>query len=761
MDSDTLGARRGWVGVVGAVADARLVVAGLALRRDERKPAREFYVWIRSAMDAWLAQDPDDADALVRRAHACWGLAQLEASTTDPAAIFAAARADLLRATELTPDDPTPWRDLLHLEGLAADADRAWGRDPLALLRDAHAVADRWLARPLEPDIRAGALALRGAAAVSLAKRLLDRGEPMDAEYEGAMADLAEAQALQPDDPDLAGTLGHAHLLAGDRAMTRGESPREALTRSLACYRELQRGAEGPGPAHRHALAVTLATYGNFCGRWGEDPSPFFAEALALATALEAEVGVPDMPELTGTVHVHQAEVEFAAHRDPTAACRGALEAFARARERRGGRVTGLASRRQANALYLRGRWEQLQGVDPTRSLMAAADAYGAAIELAGLDPSARADRSLVHVALGEWAAATGGDPRPHYREALADQDAVVAALPKNAGALHSRGVTHRALAQAQFQRGEDPSEALGRARDDLNLAIAHDATSPDRLNDRGLLFRTWAEILLAASESAELQLRLALQDFDRALELAPDHRAARNNRGNTWSSVAKTQRWREEDPRDALRRGLADFDWLLAAAPDDMDAWSNRGLLHQEMGDAERGWGDGDADAHYALAVADFDAALARNPRSVAAYTNRGVVHVSRGHAAEAAGRDPRPHHRAAVQDHTAALALAPGDPGVLVNRAAARSALATARATAGEPADTVAAARAAGLVDADGAVGANPRLWQAHALRGRLLADLQRRDEALTAYDAALTLHPGHPTVLAWRRALVEGER
>jgi tetratricopeptide (TPR) repeat protein len=758
-----LAARRAWIDLVPLVAEARLVVAGQQSRQGAMEAARTTFQGVYDTSSAWLREHPDDWNMLIRRAHAAWGVARLAppAATGEP--LFAAGRADLLRAIELRPDDPEAWRDLLHLEAMAVEDDDIHGRDPVPRLRWALAQADRWLADPLPTAYRTVALVLRGTLGVELGIRLLRRAESLASILPQAQTDLAEALALRPTDGEVLSAAAKGHALAGDWAMTRGQSPQPHLQRAVALYRDALREAPGERAVHHFGLAETLALYAGFCERWGEDPDPHFAEALALAQGLEAEVAAPDIPELIAQIWVRKAEAALTDGRDPTRACQIALEALARARERRRGGHSDEALHRQANALWIRARWEQLHGVDPTASLEGAAHAYGEAIALSGHVATYRADRALVFQAMSEWAAVTGGDPRPHLEAALADQDVVVAALPGNAIALHGRGSTCRSMAAALAARGLDPAEYLARARDDLNLAAKLDATSPAILNDRGLLFRTLAELRVAAGEPATLQLELALQDFDQALALAPDHRAALNNRGNTYATIAKQFDQREEDPRRAIRKGIADFDRLLALAPEDVGARNNRALLHQQAGDAETHWGDGDPDAHYALAIADFDEVLRQNPQSADGFTNRGVVHMSRGERAREAGQDPLAHFRAAARDHTAALSIAPGDPGTLVNRAVARRwvAMTLRGVDATAHATEIEASLAGALQDLADALAGHPRLWQAHAVRGRVLADQGRHAEALAAYDAALEIRPGQRSVLIWRREIEGDER
>lgn len=95
-------------------------------RRTFRLAVLADFLSASSVPSAWAARDPDNAAALVLRA---WSTVFRARRTGNPEEV-PSARTDCLRATELAPQDPTPWIVLLEISRLErhhpADAFQVW-----------------------------------------------------------------------------------------------------------------------------------------------------------------------------------------------------------------------------------------------------------------------------------------------------------------------------------------------------------------------------------------------------------------------------------------------------------------------------------------------------------------------------------------------------------------------------------------------------------------------------------------------------------
>lgn len=363
------------------------------------------------------------------------------------------------------------------------------------------------------------------------------------------------------------------------------------------------------------------------------------------------------------------------------------------------------------------------------------------------------------------------------YDEALADFDRAVALEPQNGLALANRGI-------ARVWRGD-----LDAARRDLDAAAA---VAPDQV----IIFR--ARGLLAQNERA---MPDAIAAYSRALAIDQDDAFSLGHRAEAYYATGEHER-ALGDAAAALRRNprwtnlyllranifrgrgdnagaAAEADALIAAAPDDTYARVVAARIYQAVGRRD----DALREIERALAtapesyvylnrasirpkrdlegrLADISAALRLDPDSVEALTLRAEVLQERG------------DYQGAIADLTRALRASPADSGLLTRRGvnhalAGRQALAdadfaAARGNADNPSvlnnmcwakATAGVMLQSALADCDAALAQRPESAGFLDSRGLVLLRLGRLDEAIAAYDRALSISPNMPTSLYGR--------
>jgi tetratricopeptide (TPR) repeat protein len=185
-----------------------------------------------------------------------------------------------------------------------------------------------------------------------------------------------------------------------------------------------------------------------------------------------------------------------------------------------------------------------------------------------------------------------------------------------------------------------------------------------------------------------------AIEDFDAAIALDPE---------NTNYGLVRAMYLRSKNKYDDA---LAAVDKLIEQSPEDANALILRGEVFREMGKTDE-------------AIAAFDAATKLAPESPAPYQHRGEIY-----------REKKEYGKA-IAEFTKVLELQPGDVLPLVHRAEAYL-------FDGKLEEA--------LADAD-AVLEKQQIVAAHRLRGEILAQLNRLDEAIEEMEQLTKSVPNQP--------------
>ena len=185
-----------------------------------------------------------------------------------------------------------------------------------------------------------------------------------------------------------------------------------------------------------------------------------------------------------------------------------------------------------------------------------------------------------------------------------------------------------------------------------------------------------------------------ALEDFDAAIKLMPD---------NTNYSLIRAMYLRSKDKFD---EALAAVDKMIGQSPEDANALILQGEILREMGKPDE-------------ALKSFDEATKLAPQSPGPYQNRGEIY-----------REKEEYDKA-IQEFTKVIELQPGDVLPLVHRAEAYM---------------VAGKLEEALADADAVLEKQP-LVAAHRLRGEILAQLNRLNDAIAEMEQLTKAVPNQP--------------
>jgi tetratricopeptide (TPR) repeat protein len=376
-----------------------------------------------------------------------------------------------------------------------------------------------------------------------------------------------------------------------------------------------------------------------------------------------------------------------------------------------------------------------------------------------GHEAEARTAEAEAHIAAGlleanpEQDSEEGNIPEERLRAALTDFDA---APECDSGS--RRALLLKCLTLARLDRGD---EALAL----LDAALRHDQRDAVLWAGRGLIV-AWAGHAAAAVTAFDRALALTPDDaaiwiekaaalgrlgrheeeldaLDRALALTPENAAVLGMKGAALSSLGRHD------------EALAAFDRALALDSDQLDLSRGKAQVlralgrEQEAYDAEAPVRQDEARRHdreghtlyrserYDNALAAFDHALALVPNLDDALTGRGAALAMLGRLDEA---------QAAF---AAALEHNPNNPGVLFNQINALTSLGRYDEALAILDIGLAAAERPLLTDVSGA--RESRQAHFYGLKGKILNETGRQDEALAALERSVELDPKLPP--AWR--------
>jgi tetratricopeptide (TPR) repeat protein len=285
-------------------------------------------------------------------------------------------------------------------------------------------------------------------------------------------------------------------------------------------------------------------------------------------------------------------------------------------------------------------------------------------------------------------------------------------------GALMERATMMMQVVNSNSIRDDRVKQILKLIVSDLRRVLAYDDAPPsasfmlgklmalpggDAHEARRLLTDFLATEEIATAEQAEaLMLRgrlqtddkKAIEDFDAAIALDPE---------NTNYGLVRAMYLRSKNKFDDA---LAAVDKLIEQNPEDANALILQGEVFREMGKTDE-------------AIAAFDAATKLAPESPAPYQHRGEIY-----------REKKEYGKA-IAEFTKVLELQPGDVLPLVHRAEAYL-------FDGKLEEA--------LADAD-AVLEKQQIVAAHRLRGEILAQLNRLDEAIEEMEQLTKSVPNQP--------------
>ncbi|MHC5078398.1 MAG: protein kinase domain-containing protein [Planctomycetota bacterium] len=502
-----------------------------------------------------------------------------------------------------------------------------------------------------------------------------------------------------------------------------------------------------------------------------------------LSKVLEAQPDTPYLYRHMGQIWLGEAMEKRFRGEDSSESTEKAIRFFDRSLEMEPDSTVGLGNR--AMALMRVGEAKCDRGEDGTPQLRRAVRDY---TKVLGIDPKALAslsNRAMAYLYLGRQKELRGGDQRELCIKAIADLDAAIEGGTEEMDMVFAnRGLAYSNLADARIRAGEDGRADFERAISDCTESLKR---NPDQVDANVNLGNAYFGLAMAQRshglDPRDL-FRKAIRHHNAAFEVNPDLITVYSDRGAAYIGLGISAPKYGEDPLPYLRKGIEDYDVVIRKFPDSFLAYYNRANGYRKLAEAVES-ARGDPRPFYKKAVADFGKLLALNPDFPVAKKIRAKTLIELGRVNAADGVDPRGDLQQALEDLTDLVEkdtgnaevyslrgevyfkLAEseerrrGDPTAFYEKAIAelREAirkepqrywnhyrLGDCHQSSGVWKSNHGGEAAPHYEKAASAFGETvkrkPDFWQAHANRGVMLENLERYDQAIQAYRAALAI-------------------
>ncbi len=467
----------------------------------------------------------------------------------------------------------------------------------------------------------AGAYRARGGVRVTIAFAAIGRQEVRDADLEAAMRDFAEADRLDPGNPETTLGRGAAWLNWGDAKSRTGRDPVASFESARDCF-EAAAKANPRLAAPRMLLGYLLRGWARWKLQRGFDPVPDFERAMReFDEAVRLMPADPWVFVRRGKVRVDWSYFEAQRGADPADRYRAALRDFDEALRMK----PRLASANMAKGVALTNwaGWLAQQDRDAAGTYGEAIDALTAAIEARTGFDEAWLSRGLAHAALAEYKTKRREKPWELFEKALSDYDEALKLDRNRAETWMRRGLARRAYASARRANGGDGTALMTAAVEDLGEALSRAPWSFEAWEARGSIRISSGMRALSRPKDAIPHFQAAVKDFDEAVKLAPK----------------KDGVWRQ--------RGVARDFWAVCVAQTGGDAWH---LME--------------------AALEDFDRAIELNDGMADTFWYRGNCRFNRGIWRENQGKNASVEYRSALADYERMKKLNPSLAGQVRNQ-------------------------------------------------------------------------------------------
>ncbi|MHC5077566.1 MAG: protein kinase domain-containing protein [Planctomycetota bacterium] len=598
------------------------------------------------------------------------------------------------------------------------------------------------------------------------------------------LRDLRKVLEIQPRSFVANHTEGMMQQARGIAEALEGRDPFPAFQQSLDAFRNLLQLKPGSLQAILHR-GLTFESRGDAEERWGRDPMDSYDMALADYTeVLQALPGT--MFALNNRGHVYTKRARWKAKRGEEAGqdfeaaiadCTEAIRLYSKVPSPYN--VRGIAR-------FGRGRVAGIKGENPKPWYRKAIEDFNRVLQQ---DPEmlvAYTNRARVNLELGSTGGLSEEGPVRCFEKAIADCRKALEKAPRWPRAHLNLGMTYLKILIYSEETGQDGREAYRKAMESFATVLRLDPANTEVFQQRGLARLYVSDIVEGEGTSPMDVLREALADFEEALRLRPESGSTYQLRAMAHTDMARALYSKGKDPQPFLEKALADCNAALQRTPKDPFAYHTRGEVHRILGERALMRGE-TSEALFRKAVADSTEALRISPGLWQAQENRAWALRGWGDVAAMRREDPEPLYRKGLEDMTLVLQqpARAGNPTCHSNRAELYRRLGQVHAEDGRdprelfrgaiadygvtlrshPGNLIARIHLGhclrDLGRAEALRGKGARSWFEKALsayeevlkrrdtsalphtsRGYMLELLGRFDEALQAYDRALTL-------------------